>query len=210
MTKALIFDLGGVLVDLDLQNCKRHFKEVLGFQRITEILDPCHQKGIYSDLEEGLLSEEEFKSIILSESALGSTPAQVDECMWSLLVNMDAYKVPYLNELSSKYDLYILSNNNPISMRRCHEVFAQTGLDYEKVFKKEFISYQMKLLKPGKEIFTETIRQIGCAPEEALFIDDSPANVEGARNAGVPSLLYKQGSDLTVSLNRRLADAEVC
>ena len=49
MVKAIVFDIGGVLIDLDPGRCIRAFREILGYERITEILDPCHQKGIYGD-----------------------------------------------------------------------------------------------------------------------------------------------------------------
>jgi FMN phosphatase YigB (HAD superfamily) len=206
MTKAIIFDLGGVLVDLDFSSCVKHFKEDIGYDKITEILDPSHQKGIYSDLEEGLLPPDAFRNLILSESRPGSTPEQVDRCMWSLLVGMDSYKVQYLNDLSKKYDLYILSNNNPVSMQRCHEVFTLSGLDYKHVFKKEFISYQMKLLKPGQAIYREVVRQIGFPADQLLFIDDSLSNVQAAESVGIPSLHYKQSTDLVSQLNAKLEE----
>ena len=206
MTKAIIFDLGGVLVDLDFSSCVKHFKEDIGYDKITEILDPSHQKGIYSDLEEGLLPPDSFRNLILSESRPGSTPEQVDRCMWSLLVGMDSYKVQYLNDLSKKYDLYILSNNNPVSMQRCHEVFTLSGLDYKHVFKKEFISYQMKLLKPGQAIYREVVRQIGFPADQLLFIDDSLSNVQAAESVGIPSLHYKQSTDLVSQLNAKLEE----
>lgn len=204
MTKAIILDLGGVLVDIDLRNCIRHFQDVLGYHKITEILDASHQKGIYSELEEGILSPDDFRKKVLAESKPGATAKELDECMWSLLTRMDGYKAAFLNELSKKYDLYILSNNNPISMERCHEVFTQSGLDYRKVFRKEFISYQMKLLKPSKAIYEEVVRQIGLPPEELVFVDDSLSNVQAAESVGIPSLHYKQGSDLVSQLNAKL------
>src|SRR5574344_247897 len=206
MTKAIIFDLGGVLVDLDFSSCVKHFKEDIGYDKITEILDPSHQKGIYSDLEEGLLPPDAFRNLILSESRPGSTPEQVDRCMWSLLVGMDSYKVQYLNDLSKKYGLYILSNNNPVSMQRCHEVFTLSGLDSKHVFKKEFISYQMKLLKPGQTIYREVVRQIGFPADQLLFIDDSLSNVQAAESVGIPSLHYKQSTDLVSQLNAKLEE----
>lgn len=193
-------------MDLDFSSCVKHFKEDIGYDKITEILDPSHQKGIYSDLEEGLLPPDAFRNLILSESRPGSTPEQVDRCMWSLLVGMDSYKVQYLNDLSKKYGLYILSNNNPVSMQRCHEVFTLSGLDYKHVFKKEFISYQMKLLKPGQAIYREVVRQIGFPADQLLFIDDSLSNVQAAESVGIPSLHYKQSTDLVSQLNAKLEE----
>lgn len=67
--KAIIFDMGGVLVDLDMDGCRNAFKSLLGYHKIDELLDPCHQKGIIGELEEGMLTADEFRSIVLSESA---------------------------------------------------------------------------------------------------------------------------------------------
>lgn len=63
--KAVIFDMGGVLVDLDMQGCRDAFKRILNYHRIDELLDPCHQKGIIGELEEGLLSSDEFRQAVL-------------------------------------------------------------------------------------------------------------------------------------------------
>ena len=196
MTKAIIFDLGGVLVDLDMEACRRAFREELGFARITEILDPCHQKGIFMEMEAGRISADEFRTAVLAESRPGARPEDIDRCIGALLVKMDAYKVTLLERLATQYDLYILSNNNPISMPLCNDTMAKAGLDWQRVFKEEFVSCYMKMLKPGQEIFREAIRRTGVAPGEILFIDDSPRNVEAAAAAGMRSALYVQGEDL--------------
>ena len=125
--KALIFDMGGVLVDLDIEDCKRAFKDLLGFDRIDELIDPCHQKGIYGDLEEGTLSAEDFRKIVLSESRTGSRPELVDEAMWHILVGISPYKAELLNRLAQKYELYLLSNNNPICMPHSTKLFEEAG-----------------------------------------------------------------------------------
>lgn len=207
MIKAIVFDLGGVLVNLDLDVCIKTFIDVLGYEDITRILDPYHQKGIYSDLEEGLISPDEFRAMVLAGSRPGARPEDVDYCMGSLLTEVDSYKVPLLNELAKEYPLYLLTNNNPISMARCHEAFEEAGLDYRKVFREEFVSSEMKMLKPGSAIFDETVRRVGFKPSEILFIDDSKMNVEGAADAGLKALLYVQGQDLE-ALIREAVKAE--
>ena len=72
MSKTVIFDMGGVLVDLDIEDSKRVFREELGYAGIDNIIDACHQKGIYGDLEEGTLSAEDFRAIVLAESREGA------------------------------------------------------------------------------------------------------------------------------------------
>lgn len=196
MIKAIIFDLGGVLVDLDYDACVKKFKELLGFDRITEILDKSHQKGIFGDMEEGKITSDEFRAEILKDCREGSSPEMIDECIAAFLTGMEDYKVDLLSEMSLKYDLYILSNNNPIAMTRSHKLWEEKGLDFKTVFKEEFISCEMHLMKPGQEIYREAIRRTGVKPEEILFIDDSLTNVEAAKKAGMKADLYIPGQDL--------------
>jgi FMN phosphatase YigB (HAD superfamily) len=91
--KALIFDMGGVLVDLDIEDCKNAFKSLLGYDKIDELIDPCHQKGIYGDLEEGTLSAEDFRKIVLADSRPGSAPHLVDQAMYHILVVDDEARI---------------------------------------------------------------------------------------------------------------------
>ena len=113
-----------------------------------------------------------------------------------LLVGMDPAKVTLLKELAKDYPIYGLSNNNEISVQRMHEIYEENGLDWQRVFKKEFISSRMKMLKPSREIFDAAAAEIGLPPEEILFIDDSQTNVDGALAAGWQAGLYVQGTDL--------------
>jgi putative hydrolase of the HAD superfamily len=204
MPKAIVFDLGGVLIDLDFDRCVRAFREVLGYERITELLDLSHQKGIYGDMEAGLITADEFRAEVLRESRPGCVPADVDRAMAGLLTGMDPAKVPLLERLAERYPLYGLTNNNEISVRRMHDIYEENGLDWRRVFRKEFISCRMRLMKPSREIFDAAAAEIGLPPEEILFIDDSQRNVDGALAAGWKAALYKQGTDLGACIERNL------
>ena len=173
MIRAIVFDLGGVLIDLDFDNCVRSFREILGYERITEILDLSHQKGIYGDMEAGLISEDDFRAAVLKDSRPGCVPADVDRAMAGLLTGMDPAKVTLLEHLAEKYPIYGLSNNNEISTARMHEIYEENGLDWRRVFRKEFLSCRMKMMKPGREIFDAVAAEIGFPPAEILFVDDS-------------------------------------
>jgi putative hydrolase of the HAD superfamily len=196
MVKAIVFDLGGVLIDLSFENCVRAFVDILGFERIYELLDLSHQKGIYGDMEAGLVTADEFRAEVLRSSRPGAVPADVDRCMAALLTGMDPKKVQLLERLAEKYAIYGLTNNNEISVARMHEIYEENGLDWQRVFRKEFISCRMKLMKPSREIFDAAAAEIGFPPEEILFVDDSQTNVDGAIAAGWQSVLYVQGTDL--------------
>lgn len=206
MIKAIVFDLGGVLIDLDLERCRKAFREDLGYRDIDLLLDPFHQKGFYSDLEEGVISEDEFRSRILAGSRPGARPEDVDHAMWALLTGISRYKISMLRELAGKYDLYLLSNNNSISMARCREMFSEAGLPLDRAFRHLFLSYQMKMLKPSPMIYEAAVAAIGLPAREILFIDDSEANVKAAGQTGLCTLLYRPGTDLKAALEERLKE----
>ena len=209
MIKAIIFDMGGVLVDLDIEDCKKVFKETLGYNDIDQIIDACHQKGIYGDLEEGTLSAEEFRSIVLAGSRPGSTPEMVDEAMSHILVGIQPYKVQMLKKLAQEYDLYMLSNNNAICLPYSRAMFAEAGIPLEDIFKKCFFSFEMKALKPSAAFYKAVVEQIGLPEEEMFFIDDSQRNVDGSIAAGLPAVYYEPGTDLEALIYGVLNKEEV-
>lgn len=209
MIKAIIFDMGGVLVDLDIEDCKKVFKETLGYDDIDQIIDACHQKGIYGDLEEGTLSAEEFRSIVIADSRPGSTPEMVDEAMSHILVGIQPYKVQMLKKLAQEYDLYMLSNNNAICLPYSRAMFAEAGIPLEDIFKKCFFSFEMKALKPSAAFYKAVVEQIGLPAEEMFFIDDSQRNVDGSIAAGLPAVYYEPGTDLEALISGVLNKEEV-
>ena len=198
--------MGGVLVDLDIEGCKNAYKQLLGYHRIDELIDPCHQKGIYGDLEEGTLSAEDFRSAVLAESNPGSRAELVDEAMWHILSGISPYKPELLNRLAESYDLYMLSNNNPVCMPRSRRLFEEAGAPLDKVFRKCFLSYEMKALKPSEAFYKTVVSEIGLPAEQMVFIDDSQKNVDGAIAAGLPAVYYEPGTDLSALIAEVLDD----
>ena len=202
MPKAIVFDIGGVLIGLNMGRCIEAFRSGLGFERITQLLDPYHQKGIYGELEGGRLSEQHFKDLVIAESRPGTKPEDVEWAMGELLEGkMDPRSVQAVKNLAGKYPLYLLTNNNPISIRLCHGIFKDNGIDPETVFKEEFISSDLKMLKPDPEFYKYVIRKIGLEPHEILFIDDNKPNVDGARALGIDARQYIPGTDLGLILS---------
>ena len=207
--KAIIFDMGGVLVDLDMEGCKRAFIENLGFNEINEILDACHQKGVIGEMEEGLVEADVFRSYVLERSKPGIQPHQVDEAFWHILHSIAPEKISLLKRLSSRYDLYMLSNNNPVCLPRSEEMFEEAGVPMHENFKKCYISCQMKALKPSAKFYKAVMEDIALPAEDMIFVDDSQRNVDGAIAAGLPAVYYEPGTDLARVLAEALLDPTI-
>ncbi|MBR0244850.1 MAG: HAD family phosphatase [Bacteroidales bacterium] len=201
MIKAIVFDIGGVLINLDMDGCIRAFRRNLGFDRITELLDPCHQKGVYGDMEAGLVSADEFRAEVLRDSRPGSQPEDVDRSMLALLAGMAPDTVETLKALKERYPLYLLSNNNPIAMGHILRMFRDYGIDPETTFREQFISCEMKMLKPSARIYEAVVARIGLPADEILFVDDSETNVEAARKAGLQARTFVPGTKLSALLS---------
>lgn len=182
--KTIIFDLGGVLMDLDKQRCIKAFED-LGFSDIHEYLGNYAQKGMFMDLEEGTISPQEFRDKIREHIGKEVTDDQIDKAFNSFLVGIPEYKLNLLDKLHKKYQIFMLSNTNPIMIEsRISALFRIQGRDMSYYFDKLYLSYQVGATKPSPIIFEKIITDSGILPQESLFLDDSSRNIETARNLG--------------------------
>ena len=97
--------MGGVLVDLDVEAAKQAFKDSLDYNEIDNIIDACHQKGIFGDMEEGKATADDFRAHVLSGAREGATPEDVDKALCNILVAIEPYKIPLLKRLAERYDV---------------------------------------------------------------------------------------------------------
>lgn len=196
MIKAVIFDMGGVVLPLDIPRCMDNFRKRAGLMDIDKYLDAYHQRGFIGDLEAGKIDEDEFYAECLKHCAPGTTRETVYECFSSLLEPCREEAIMLFRELQGDYDLYVLSNNNPISKQAFYAEMRARGVEPEKVFRKQFYSFQMKLLKPSRAFYEKAIEGTGVKPEEILFIDDSPVNCEAAAALGINAVFYDVNTSL--------------
>lgn len=188
--------MGGVLLPLYPDRCIKAYREIAGFTDIADYIDPCHQKGFFVDNEAGLMSLDEFISGCIAHSAPGTTRDTIIRCHEQFFGTPDPDNVALVKELALKYDVYLLSNNNALSMTLHRPNFEQAGLPLDTSFKKMFLSHELHLLKPAPEIYRIAIAESGCKPEECLFVDDSQKNVDGALAVGMRAVLLPAGASL--------------
>ena len=208
MIKTLIFDLGGVLVSLNRERCLENFSKNLGFDNFGDYLNAYAQKGFFAKYENGDMDSIEFRDEIRKRCTKENVQDEdIDEAFFTFLTHVDPYKVKLLMELKKKYHLLLLSNVNPIGWSKCCELFYDANeIDIEDVFEKLYLSYRVKASKPGKEIYEYLIKDSGINPEEALFIDDSKANIEAGAEMGLNTLYYDVTKNLEEEVTRKLKE----
>ena len=194
--KNLIFDFGGVLIDLDRARCINQFKS-FGLNNVESLLDVCHQQGLFLQHEKGLVDDEAFRDYIRSQSGNPLlSDGQIDDAWNSFLVGIPSYKLEALLELRQHYMVYLLSNTNNIHWKWSVEhAFPHKSFRVEDYFEKIYLSYEMKMAKPDAEIFQAVLDDANILPEETLFLDDSPANCETARSLVIKTYTPKAHED---------------
>ena len=192
----IVFDLGGVLITLDRSEAVNRFKE-MGLENAEELLNAYHQNGIFLELEEGKLSQEEFYEAVRKEAGKFVAKETIDDGWMGFMKEVPEYKMVMLEELRRKgYRLYLLSNTNPVIMDWAYsQAFSPQGKSVDKYFDKLYLSYQIGCTKPHPEIFRFMFDDSGIIPSESLFIDDGAANVEMGKQLGMKVYLAENGED---------------
>lgn len=198
--KNIVFDLGGVLIDLDFPRALQAFGQA-GLTDIAKDVQAFSREGIFMDLELGNISSEEFFQAVCRRSDKPLALQQAAEYWNLILKDIPQEKLELIRELRKDYHVHLLSNTNrPHWEYICRTCFQKDGYKLEDYFEQIFLSYEMHLAKPDKRIFTRMLQESGMKPEETLFIDDSEANCKAAEETGIRTLHYRIGDDLRTLL----------
>ena len=183
--KTVVFDLGGVLVDLDIDRCTGAFRS-LGMDAVADLINPYYPAEMIGRLEHGVIS---FHEACDEMRRLSGTPeitdAQIAWAYGQFLVRIPVAKLRQIDALRERgIRTCVLSNNNPASMEFVRRMFTADGHDMEYYFDAVYLSYRMHELKPSEAIFRKMIAASGLEPAETLFIDDGSRNVDTAQALG--------------------------
>lgn len=195
--KNLLFDFGGVIVNINKENAINRFKEI-GVSNIEDYLGEFRQEGIFLEYEEGKLTTKEFCLALRKLSGKEDiTEEEVDSAWLAFLVGIPEYKLKMLKELRKEFNVYLLSNTNPSIMRWAKSNdFSAEGDSIEAFFDKLYLSYEIGCAKPDKEIYEYLIKDSGINPAETLFFDDGKTNIEVAQQLGFQTHLTDEKEDL--------------
>ena len=193
----LIFDLGGVLCDLDIDRCILNFKQ-LGLENFEHYLNNFGQSGFFMQLEKGLITAAEFRNEVRTLTSKPLTDEQINEAWNSFLVGIPTKKLDLIIELRKKFRVVLLSNTNIIHFPdTVARFFNFNGMSTSDYFDKCYLSYEMKMAKPDEEIFNALLEAEQVSANECLFLDDGQKNIEQAAKSGIQTYLVKAGEDLS-------------
>lgn len=191
----IVFDLGGVIIDLDKGRCIESFKR-LGYENIEEKLSNFRQTGEFLELEEGRIDVATWRQKVRTELNEGVTDQEIDTAFNDFLVGIPLKKLQMLRSLRKKYRVAMLSNTNALMFEtKIPQLFKVEGLEMEEYFDIMFLSYKMNMSKPSSDIYTTMLQELNCNPSEVLFLDDGLANIDAAKALGINTMHIEPYTD---------------
>lgn len=198
MYKAIVFDLGNVLVMISQSRIFEYWSRVTG-QRFEDIMAIKNRIGDGEEirLEIGQITPAEFRRNVTAKIGLQISDSEFDQGWNNIFVGINSGIERVLMQLKPNYRLIGLSNTNSIHVAKWEREYPQL-LEY---FEKFFYSHQIGHRKPEPKAFQIILEFLKLPPSAIVFIDDNPMNVEGARRLGITGILMQSVAQLVRDLN---------
>jgi len=185
---ALIFDLGGIIINIDFNLTLKALEKFTSHQfGEGEYLS---KHALFYEFETGKISEDVFFDELKKTFQLQADKKALVDAWNTLLLDIPQQRVNLIRKLSEKYPTFILSNTNPTHLVEVENILrAQTDAQsLQELVQKPYYSFEMGKAKPERAIYEQVIQENNLAPERTLFIDDSLKNLEGAGQVGLQTL----------------------
>lgn len=195
MIKNLLFDMGGVIFRQNTTEAFRRFRE-LGIDP-EYYMGAYGQKDFFLDLEMGKIGVDEFCIRVAEVSHKKQVSfAEAQYCWLGFIQDVPTERLHNLLKLKEKYHVGLLSNTNPFVMDfTLSQSFSSDARPISDYFHSMFLSYELQVCKPSPEIFRRALLLDGMKAEETVFIDDSPQNIEVAKNLNFKVLYVDSNED---------------
>ena len=195
---AIIFDLGGVILNIDYQKTIKSFK-YLGIDNFNNLYTQAKQNRVFDDFEIGKISSADFRDYIRKGSGTNLNDSQIDIAWNAMLLDLPLKRIKLLKELAKAYPIYLYSNTNQIHLNAFRKsIHSQHGDDMllEKLFIKTYYSHELNMRKPNADGFLKIIHDNNLEIESTLFIDDSEQHIIGAKKIGLQTV-WLENKDIT-------------
>jgi putative hydrolase of the HAD superfamily len=187
--KNIIFDLGGIFIDIDFKKTEKAFA-ALGVDNWSDFYSQHNASTLFEDLETGKVTPEEFYEGFRRETGVPMTDEQIRDAWCAMLGTFYVDRLTWLEEIGFRYKIYLYSNTNIIHYYAFQKIFREcTGREnFDDYFVKAHYSHDLGARKPYPESFKKLLEVENLKAEETLFIDDTSSNIEGAKQAGLETI----------------------
>lgn len=198
----IIFDLGGVIINLDTPRTIQAFNVLAPALPFAEIYTQQQQVELFDAFDKGTISEADFFGAIEERLRTGAPLRELLNAWNAMLLDFPEHRLQMLNTLRNNYRLFLLSNTNETHVQAFEEsLFKTRGFhNLEPFFEKVYYSCRMGMRKPDAEIFQAVIDENELNASETLFVDDTAKHVAGAQSVGLQAHLLPPGKDITALL----------
>ena len=198
--KNILFDLGGVILNLDIPRTMACFKSLAGseeeFNRIFGLLA---QEEHFERFERGQISADDFLARFVDLAKRPIDKAQAKMAWNAMLLDLPAQRINCLQKLRAKgHRLFLLSNINEIHLEEVRKIIEKQhgALDFDGLFEKAYYSHEIGRRKPDIATYQWLAEDAGILAQDTLFVDDNADNIKGAREAGFWAQLHLANTDL--------------
>lgn len=206
--KNIIFDLGAVLLNLDMERTDAAFAELVGdSEQHAWIRSELYKRGLFTKFETNEVLELEFVETIKAYNPHPLSDAQVRKAWSAMLLDMPEERIELLRQLrKAGYRLYLLSNINSIHLDDVYAIIREQhgDLDFDALFDKPYYSHLIGRRKPDRATFGFVLADADLKPDETLFIDDNADNVQAAAALGIKTIHHPANSDIVGALTSLL------
>jgi len=192
--KHIIFDLGGVILNIDYKLTEQAFIDA-GIKDFPVLYSQLQQSDLFDRFETGLITREEFIGALQKAATTPVSEAQVVNAWNAMILDYPVRRLQILQQLRLYYDLFLLSNTNEIHEDAFNSLLMRThgipniGVFFDKVY----LSHKVGMRKPMTEIFDRVLNENSLKAAETLFIDDSAQHIEAAKLAGIQTIYLEKG-----------------
>ena len=183
--KAIIFDLGAVILNINYQNTIDEFTK-LGVNNAATFYSKKVQTNLFNQIETGMISSNEFLKALQKETK-NANINQVEKAWNAMLLDLPEKRIQLIEKLKkNNYSIYLLSNTNAIHIDAIKKQLGKRKwLAFCKLFDKMYLSHELGLRKPDVKIFEYILNEQKLKAEEVFFIDDSPQHIASAKKIGI-------------------------
>ena len=194
--KNIIFDLGGVILNLDYSKTEKAFNK-LGLNNFSKYYSKEKQSKIFDDFEKGRFSAEKFIFLIKQAEKIKIKDSDFVNAWNAMLLEIPKERMDFIKRLKKDYNIYLLSNTNEIHIKKFEADLRKNNWlrDFQDCFDQVYYSSNMGMRKPDYDCFNKVLEDHNLKAHETLFIDDSLQHIEGAKKVGINAyLLNKEDS----------------